>query len=135
MSPIDQLEWIVEASNRVVATMSIGHFDEPTPKGSVHEVLDAMFVTAATTAAMIDGRPVEDIAAPFVHGWVPASELAATLDSLMSAAGRNDGSAARLLHITAAELYGQAAALAEAVRAPWSPPAELVRAFGPIAAR
>jgi hypothetical protein len=128
MTPIDELRWIVTESNRMVATLWIGQFDIPTTRGTVHEVLDAMFITAATTAAMLDGRPADAITPPFVYGWVPASELSAAFASLLAAAARADESAERLLQITAIELHGQAAALATAVNAPWTSPDALVRA-------
>lgn len=126
MNTTDELQAIIAESKRLVATVWTGQFDLPTTKGTVHEVIDSMFLIAATTAAMLDGRPVEGITAPFVYGWVPVSEVSAAFDSLLAAASRADASAERLLHLTASGLDDLAAALTEVVPATTTAPNALV---------
>lgn len=87
MEPIEQLSVIVPAVCDMVDRIPYSLLTEPTPcdKFSVHGVLNHMIVLGGTFSYLFRGEEPPTIEPPFVYGWVPASELRATLVGLLDA--------------------------------------------------
>lgn len=107
MTPIEQLEYIVPALNHVVQHIWYGQLDAPTPcaKFSVHDVIDHMIVGGNTFAPLFRGEAPPEVSAPFVYGWVPATEFSATMNSLLAAV-QSPGALERVIHSPFGEVSG-----------------------------
>ncbi len=142
MTPIEQLEYIVPALNHVVQHIWYGQLDAPTPcaKFSVHDVIDHMIVGGNTFAPLFRGEAPPEVNAPFVYGWVPATEFSATMNSLLAAV-QSPGALERVIHSPFGEVSGDTFArlvafdglvhgwdLAQATGQVWAPPTEVVEA-------
>lgn len=98
MEPIEQLSVILPAVCDVVDRIPYSKLTAPTPcdKFTVHDVLNHMIVLGGTFAHLFRGEEPPTIEPPFVYGWVPASELRATMAGLVDAV-RSPGAMERIL--------------------------------------
>lgn len=107
MEPIEQLSVIVPAVCDMVDRIPYSLLTEPTAcdKFSVHDVLNHMIVGGGTFSYLFRGEEPPVIDPPFVYGWVPASELRASMDKLLDAM-RSPGAMERIIATPVGPLPG-----------------------------
>jgi uncharacterized protein (TIGR03086 family) len=150
MTPIEQLEHIVPALTQVVDRIWFSHLESPTPcaEFNVHDVIDHMIVGAGTFAPLFRGETPAEVTAPFVYGWVPASDFSEALHELLDAV-RSPGALERVVSSPFGEVSGDTFArfvafdavihgwdLATATGGEWNPPkamVEEIEAFARVA--
>jgi uncharacterized protein (TIGR03086 family) len=147
MTPVEQLEQIIPALCGVVDRIWYSQLEAPTAcdEFDVHGVLDHMIVGAGTFAPLFRGEGAPEVTAPFVYGWVPASDFRNTMDQLLAAV-RSPGALDRTIVSPLGEVTGDTFArfvafdalihgwdLAHATGQTWAPSDELVTAVDTFA--